>query len=156
MPRRGRGHKNTAEDFWANVQKGDGCWLWTAYCDGYGHGIFRWNGKTTGAHRIAWELTFGATDLCVLHKCDNPPCVNPDHLFKGTKGDNNRDCVAKKRHHHSRKTHCFRGHKFTDENTRYYKNGRWCRKCNADYAKATRKKKKEEGGKAPEITTQSN
>ena len=52
-----------------------------------------------GAHRMAWIIAYGSIPqgLCVLHRCDNPPCVRPDHLFLGTKGDNNRDCVAKGR-----------------------------------------------------------
>lgn len=54
------------------------------------------------SHRAAWELTHGPVPdgLFVLHRCDNPPCCNPAHLFLGTRGDNNRDARAKGRHVH--------------------------------------------------------
>lgn len=92
----------------------DACWPWTASVDrkGYGQfgiGPFKGN-RLVRAHRVAYLLAYGVdpAPFLVCHKCDNPPCCNPAHLFLGTRGDNNRDSVAKGRHtwtedHHYRK-----------------------------------------------------
>ncbi|HXU04371.1 MAG TPA: HNH endonuclease [Polyangia bacterium] len=76
-----------------------GCTLWFGGSDVRGYGRFFLGGKVIVASRAAWELARGPipTGLWVLHHCDNPPCVNPDHLFLGTHTDNMRDCVAKGR-----------------------------------------------------------
>lgn len=78
-----------------------GCWLWTAaqYPTGMGYGTFLFQGRTTPAHRASWEIYRGKIPdgICVLHKCDTPLCVNPDHLWLGTKLDNSRDAVSKGR-----------------------------------------------------------
>jgi len=89
-----------AERFWKKVHRTEDCWLWTASFGTHGYGQFQLNGTMRPTHRIAWELTRGPipAGLCVLHKCDVRPCVNPDHLFLGTKGDNSRDKVQKGRH----------------------------------------------------------
>lgn len=85
--------------FWMKVHKGDGCWTWTAARDKNGYGFFRMNGKQCHAHRVAWILQNGQIrdGLWVLHKCDNPPCVNPSHLFLGTVLDNHHDMDSKHR-----------------------------------------------------------
>lgn len=93
------------ERFWSKVDKKnlDGCWEWTASkSNGYGH--LNYANKTTKykgriAHRISWELQNGPIPegLWVLHRCDNPSCVNPAHLFLGTHNDNMADMVAKGR-----------------------------------------------------------
>jgi hypothetical protein len=89
-----------AERFWQYVTKSDGCWEWTGPLYSNGYGDFSVRKKHHLAHRYSFELAFGPivpNKLCVLHRCDNRPCVRPDHLFLGTRGDNNRDCANKGR-----------------------------------------------------------
>lgn len=76
-----------------------GCWEWTGARLVKGYGLVGNVGGTIQAHRAAWLLThFVIPDgMQVLHRCDNPPCINPAHLFLGTPADNMRDMVAKGR-----------------------------------------------------------
>jgi len=86
--------------FWAKVQKTATCWLWTGTRTRQGYGQFAVDKRTrASAHRMAYELTHGPIPegLDVLHKCDNPPCCNPEHLFLGTHQDNMIDAVHKGR-----------------------------------------------------------
>lgn len=77
----------------------DECWIWTSSRHRQGYGTFSINNECNLAHRVAFELRFGkiSDGLDVLHSCDNPPCVNPYHLFLGTHNDNMRDMIKKGR-----------------------------------------------------------
>jgi hypothetical protein len=98
-----------SERFWEKVNKDgpilDGmqtrCWIWTAAskCK-FGYGAIGFKRSSLLAHRVSWQLERGNVpdEQCVLHKCDNPKCVNPDHLFLGTYEDNRLDAKAKGRH----------------------------------------------------------
>jgi HNH endonuclease len=79
----------------------DGCWNWLLACRG-NYGLVKRKGKMLKAHRYSYELFVGPIKdgLLVLHKCDNPKCVNPKHLFLGTNADNMKDRDNKKRHSH--------------------------------------------------------
>lgn len=86
--------------FWSHVQKTESCWEYrpgnTERCD---HARVWYRGRNVGAHRFSYELAYGAIpqDMHVLHRCDNPRCVRPDHLFLGTPADNIQDMITKGR-----------------------------------------------------------
>ena len=79
--------------FWDKVDKTGDCWVWTGAKYKKGYGMLRVNGKCKQAHR----LVMGEPDGLVLHHCDNPACVNPDHLYIGTPSDNMRDMYERGR-----------------------------------------------------------
>jgi hypothetical protein len=100
-----------AERFWRWVKVGSDseCWEWQGNRSRIGYGSFRYEGCRQQAHRVAWQLKIGVIPdgLWVLHRCDNPPCCNPAHLFLGDNLINTQDKERKDRGHHPRgSAHC--------------------------------------------------
>lgn len=143
----GRPRLDPVVNWWSKVDRRgtDECWPWLAATDADGYGRFAVglggkNQRHVRAHRYGYELLVGSLDdgLVVCHRCDNPPCCNPEHLFAGTPQANNDDKVAKGRHARvwgtpltrSRQTHCKHGHPFDEANTYIDPRGnRVCRTC---------------------------
>lgn len=110
-----------------------------------GYGKF-WLGKraSVSAHRVAWQIANGPIPdegpghhgWCVCHRCDNPLCVNPDHLFLGSNLDNQRDKAAKGRARGQSQTRCKRGHELSGDNLRMRGTKRVCVACNAERGRA--------------------
>ena len=118
------------------------CWNWTAGRDRAGYGHLRYMGRREQVHRVSAHIYLGfdlASNLCVCHRCDNPSCFNPKHLFIGTYSDNVRDALRKGRFisglagliaERRQRTHCTRGHLYSEENVWLDKKGRrHCRIC---------------------------
>jgi hypothetical protein len=127
--------------FWAKVEVGpsDECWVWTGSRNSWGYGYFRSSlGVTTAAHRYSAQLHLPdySDELWVLHHCDNPPCVNPAHLYMGTVQDNCRDMVerGRARNQYVGAVACSNGHPYIEGS--YYvrrdRNERVCRVCRAE------------------------
>ncbi len=93
------GNDQARFDFYASPEALSGCWLWTGALDGHGYGHFWMDGEIMKAHRASWILHRGAIPdgKWLLHRCDNPACVNPIHLFLGDRTANMRDMAAKGR-----------------------------------------------------------
>ena len=94
-----RGNPSTPEKFWNKVNKGTGCWEWGGLTLSKGYGRLSYQGKNETAHRLAWKLSEGAIPKgkWVLHRCDNPVCCKPWHLFLGNNNKNMKDMSIKHR-----------------------------------------------------------
>lgn len=117
--------------FWSRVETVEsGCWLWTGHVANTGYGIIHIDRKPYGAHRFAYQLLVGPIEkgLQLDHLCLVRHCVNPAHLEPVTCRTNLQrgETLAAA---NSRKTHCLRGHEFTEVNTYLYRGRRLCREC---------------------------
>jgi hypothetical protein len=143
-----------ARQFWDAVRK-DGptpahaphlgpCWIWTGPHDRKGYG--GWRGHAL-AHRHSWQIANGplSDDLMVCHHCDNPPCVNPGHLYPGTAADNARDAVERGRNYVPEHTEtCNSGHaKAGDNLLLVVTNGRQSRACRTCYNERSARRQRE-------------
>lgn len=90
------------KNFWNKIEMipEHSCWEWVGYKDKDGYGRLKTNQRDLRAHRLSYELHKGVIPIgkLICHMCDNTSCVNPNHLFLGTRLDNSRDCIKKGRH----------------------------------------------------------
>lgn len=144
--------------FWSKVDKSGGpnaCWRWTGALGRNGYGYISVNGKDRTAHRVGWEIENGGempSELHACHTCDHTWCVNPSHIWAGTRHENMRDARDKGRLRmpsdpgwRKRLTHCKHGHEFTPENTRFRldQGARECLTCKKTRDAERSKKRKE-------------
>lgn len=109
-----------------------GCWIWQGYCQKDGYGQVGLGGKVVHVHRLMYVLCVG--DLKrrhhVHHKCENPPCCNPNHLEQLPPKDHAKTMdLTNNGRDHREKTSCPQGHPYAESNLGRYKNGRYCKAC---------------------------
>ena len=126
------------EILWAKVWRDlrTGCWLWTGTRNAYGYGVTQYGGKTTQAHRLAYELRVGPIPhgMQIDHTCRTRHCVNPDHLEVVTRKENilRGESPAAQQ---ARRTHCPRNHELAGDNLRVHDGHRECLTCARESAR---------------------
>ena len=126
------------------------CMVWNGHRNVHNYGQKRIKGRMWLLHRYAWQWANGPIPegMCVCHACDNPPCVNPDHLWLGTQLENIRDRERKGRNGHANKTHCPQGHPYSGDNLIITtNNGRGCRECMRQHARRYARKNRKRMGR---------
>jgi hypothetical protein len=100
------------------VKTDAGCWEWPGWVNRQGYSVLSYRSTNVRGHRLAYMLWKGpiVDGMFVCHHCDNRRCINPEHLFIGTRSDNTQDCLSKGRHSQAAKTHCKRGHPLSGDN----------------------------------------
>lgn len=126
-----------------------GCWEWNGKRNDDGYGIFnagRLGYENARAHRAVYECFVEPIpdELQLRHKCDNPPCVNPDHLIPGTAADNSRDMVKRRRHRAHGRRRCDKGHDLSLPDARMSTGA--CAECNRDRQQRYRDRKRQQQG----------
>ena len=115
-----------------SIANASGCWEWTGHRNSLGYGEACFDGRVWIVTRLLWCATKGAFDpvLDICHECDNPPCVNPGHIWPGSRSANIKDSVEKERHFLAEITHCKRGHPLEGDNLYLTSAGkRACKAC---------------------------
>lgn len=132
------GPQKRLDRFYARVQRGDNCWEWTGQRIHNGYGVVGWMGKTTPAHRVSFELTYGPIPggLTLDHKCRNRACVRPDHLEAVTMKENilRGDGFAAQ---NARKTACPKGHAL--DGLKQSSGERYCKTCHVERCRRYRR-----------------
>lgn len=139
--------------FWSKVRITDDhreCWEWLAALNSKGYGSFSVNKKTPSSHCYSYVINKGPIPegFQVTHRCDNPKCVNPNHLVAGTPKYNAQDSIKKGRNHELNRTHCPKGHEYSPENTVIIKGSRNCRQCINARERIARKRRRENNREA--------
>lgn len=130
-----------------------GCWEWTGARNKQGYGRVTWQGETVGVHRLVGHLVHGM-DLrgrhqAARHRCDNPPCFNPQHLLPGSYSDNVRDAIerGRARGFGVPQEACPKGHELSGGNVKPdYRGRRRCRECDLQNQRDYYRRRKQEQG----------
>lgn len=137
----------TVRQFWDYVDKSGDCWLWTGPTNAKGYGWWSGGDVRGLAHRIALAEAQAppSPEMLACHRCDNPPCVKPQHLYWGTTADNAQDYAARQGVHNKGqfKSHCPKGHPMSGDNLRMSAGRRFCRECDNARSRERMRRKRE-------------